>query len=580
MAWLGWLPTNSSLLLYCNGANNSTDFIDSSSNNHIITVSGTAKQKTDQYKYGTASAYFDGTSTCYIKASGAGDAFTFGTGDFTIEFFARWDNTTANVRMLISFSGIPWEIYTNGAVILLWNGGANLLSSGSVIAATTWHHIALTRSGTVLRLFVDGVVVGSATNSTNLTRNDFAIGNWPGDGRGFIGYIDEFKVKKGEALYTSNFAQPLSVWSYRKSVSLSRVSGSVTNYQMKLLVGESSGAVGEEVDCGGLCKSDFSDIRFTTSDGVTLLDYWIESISGTTPNQLATIWVEFNSIGSTATTFYMYYGNSTASSVSNGTNTFLFFDDFSGSSLDTTTNWTQTAGTTTVAGSVAKVNLTGSSMIYTKNTFATDTACRMLAKYSSNSSYLWFGPRTATDYAAGFYVNYTAAGVLNAVNRNTTPTYSGMGDVGNGGVYKIYEVKRNAIEDVRYSVDSTSVIVNTNVTSTALPVKIWAEGQDGYFDWVIVRKWFSVEPTWSAWSEAESIIVVYTCSGIVMVDDLPRTDIPVCLYRRSTGELVARKTTVSGGYFTIDSTYNEDHYVVALYTTSGTNAKIYDWISP
>lgn len=100
----------------------------------------------------------------------------------------------------------------------------------------------------------------------------------------------------------------LSGWGYRKAVTLSRASGAVTNYQMKLLVGESSGAIGEDVDCGGKCQAGFHDIRFTKSDGTTLLDYWIEDITGTSPNQLATIWIEFDSIGTDATTFYMYYG--------------------------------------------------------------------------------------------------------------------------------------------------------------------------------------------------------------------------------------------------------------------------------
>lgn len=120
----------------------------------------------------------------------------------------------------------------------------------------------------------------------------------------------------------------LEGWQFRKSITLSRASGAVTYYQMKLLVGESSGATGENVDCGGKCASDFDDIRFTTSDGTTLLDYWIESISGTTPNQLATIWIKFDSIGTDATTFYMYYGNSSVVAYSNGKATFPFFDDF------------------------------------------------------------------------------------------------------------------------------------------------------------------------------------------------------------------------------------------------------------
>jgi len=73
---------------------------------------------------------------------------------------------------------------------------------------------------------------------------------------------------------------------------------------------------------------------------------------------------------------------------------------------------------------------------------------------------------------------------------------------------------------------------------------------------------------------------VYTASGTATVDGLLTGDIPVRLYRRSTGELVGATLSENDGLFTIDSTYNEDHYITALYTASGTNALVYDWISP
>jgi hypothetical protein len=122
-------------------------------------------------------------------------------------------------------------------------------------------------------------------------------------------------VMNGNKSVTATFVTPtgwLQGWTYRKPVALSRASGAVTNYQMKLLVGGSSGASGENVDCNGHVLSNFNDLRFTTSDGSTLLNYWIESITGTTPNQLATVWVKFDSIGVSDTTFYMYYGKSGA----------------------------------------------------------------------------------------------------------------------------------------------------------------------------------------------------------------------------------------------------------------------------
>lgn len=120
----------------------------------------------------------------------------------------------------------------------------------------------------------------------------------------------------------------LSGWNYRKSITISRASGAVTNYQMKLLVGESSGSGTNDVHCEGHALPSFNDLRFTASDGTTVLDYWIESISGTTPNQVATVWIEFDSIGTGATTFEMYYGNSIANPYSEGYNTFPQFDDF------------------------------------------------------------------------------------------------------------------------------------------------------------------------------------------------------------------------------------------------------------
>jgi len=135
----------------------------------------------------------------------------------------------------------------------------------------------------------------------------------------------------------------LTGWDHRKSVTLSRASGAVTDYQIRFVVGEGSGG---DVDCEGGCLSTFNDLRFTTSDGTTLLDYYIEYITGSTPNQLATVVVEFDSIGTGATTFYVYYGKADATAVSSIGNTFIFGDNLE---QDTVGNdpslWTISQGT-------------------------------------------------------------------------------------------------------------------------------------------------------------------------------------------------------------------------------------------
>jgi len=73
----------------------------------------------------------------------------------------------------------------------------------------------------------------------------------------------------------------------------------------------------------------YSDVRFyyynATTGNDTLLNYWIENY---TASQLLA-WVNVSYVGAYGTSILkMYYGNATLASGSNGTNTFLYFDDF------------------------------------------------------------------------------------------------------------------------------------------------------------------------------------------------------------------------------------------------------------
>ena len=129
-----------------------------------------------------------------------------------------------------------------------------------------------------------------------------------------------------------------SSWLYRKPITIDNTSGTstLTNYQVQVSVTYDSHM-----------QSDFDDIRFTDSDGAALIDHWRETYTTSTS---ATFWVEVPSIATSSTiTIYMYYGNSTATSASNGDNTFDFFDDFipnaSPPSINTQylTNWVKSA---------------------------------------------------------------------------------------------------------------------------------------------------------------------------------------------------------------------------------------------
>ena len=109
----------------------------------------------------------------------------------------------------------------------------------------------------------------------------------------------------------------LDGWSRRAPVTITGSTvGAQTDYQIKL-----------EVTYDTDMQGDFDDIRFTAADGGTLLDYWLEV---STPSVASTFWVEVSSIPAwpATTTIYIYYGNLSASSVSNGQATFILFDGF------------------------------------------------------------------------------------------------------------------------------------------------------------------------------------------------------------------------------------------------------------
>jgi hypothetical protein len=132
---------------------------------------------------------------------------------------------------------------------------------------------------------------------------------------------------------TANAQGALIGWLYRRAVTIDNTANpnTLTDYQVLVVVDTAS------LITQGKMRSDCGDIRFTDEDGVTLLGYWIESGCNTASTR---IWVKVPSIPASSTkTIYLYYGNPAASSMSNADATFLLFDDFLGTSLNTS-KWT------------------------------------------------------------------------------------------------------------------------------------------------------------------------------------------------------------------------------------------------
>jgi len=111
----------------------------------------------------------------------------------------------------------------------------------------------------------------------------------------------------------------LSGFSYRKSHVINSASGAGTNYPVKITCYYGTGTdSGGSVYLNSHSRTDFGDVRFTTSDGTTLLDYWMESY---TASNNAVFWVEVaDDLSSSNATIYVYYGKSSATRADNPQN--------------------------------------------------------------------------------------------------------------------------------------------------------------------------------------------------------------------------------------------------------------------
>ena len=196
-----------------NGAQNNT-FLDSSTNNFSITRNGNTTQGTftpfSQTGWGN---FFDGNGD-YLSC-GSNAALSAGAGDFTVEFWLSLNSIGVNDTSLFearstNASATGFHIgalaLTGGYCINLYtNATANLTSS--LIPYRSWTHVAVVRSGSSLKVYINGISELSITNSANFSDTPtFTIGQSPLYASNSLnGDMSNFRMVKGTAVYTSNF---------------------------------------------------------------------------------------------------------------------------------------------------------------------------------------------------------------------------------------------------------------------------------------------------------------------------------------------------------------------------------------
>ena len=201
----------------------SNRFVDNSSSAHALTpvvspaVSAFGPFLTDAVydpAVNAASAYFDGTGDWLVASSGS-TAFGFGTDDFTMEFWIN-PNTVGSqtvLSILTSASDTAPHIYLENT-LRFYDGGGDRIAS-STIRAGQWYHVAVCRSSSSTKMFINGVQAGSTYSDSNNygTSKPCVVGSYYSSGSVVTNsttnsIISDVRIVKGTAVYTSAFTPP------------------------------------------------------------------------------------------------------------------------------------------------------------------------------------------------------------------------------------------------------------------------------------------------------------------------------------------------------------------------------------
>jgi hypothetical protein len=178
-----------------------------------VYVQGNAKLSTAQKKFGTASLALDGSGD-YAKVLTTTD-FGFVTSDFTIEAWVYRTASNGSNQEIFDFRTtsaqvVPLLYLSVGGIPIYAVNTASVITGGAAISNNTWTHIAVSKSGNSTKLFVNGTQSGSTytDNNTYLSTAPVQIGARYDGVASFLGYIDDVRVTKGIARYTTTFTPP------------------------------------------------------------------------------------------------------------------------------------------------------------------------------------------------------------------------------------------------------------------------------------------------------------------------------------------------------------------------------------
>jgi hypothetical protein len=188
-----------------------------------LTLIGNTSGSTTQVKFADSkSMYFDATGYVRIEDLGSGpldtsEGFTIEGWIYPIEFYS---GSRAFFGLNKISNGGNVLVFVGGSGGSLYYGSTSYWTTSTDVPENEWSHIAVVVVGTLVKVYLNGSEVISETLSSLSTINwddcIFAIGgeydaaNGGDIGNRLEGYIQDFRITKGVARYTTNFTPPTS----------------------------------------------------------------------------------------------------------------------------------------------------------------------------------------------------------------------------------------------------------------------------------------------------------------------------------------------------------------------------------
>jgi Concanavalin A-like lectin/glucanases superfamily/Immunoglobulin domain/Immunoglobulin I-set domain len=154
---------------------------------------------------GMAFAFANGPGYIQVPDS---PSLNFGANDFTIELWANFPSLTVS-RALIAKDNGPgaqnkWIFWLNGGQLqfLIGTGATSVsLGTGALnVAPNTWHHLAVTRSGSLFSFYVDGALISTGSSSAPVPAITAPLTIGAAEGGNFMGGLEDEVTIYGRAL--------------------------------------------------------------------------------------------------------------------------------------------------------------------------------------------------------------------------------------------------------------------------------------------------------------------------------------------------------------------------------------------